>query len=108
MFHTAWVQGYDPQAGCGVPRSVKQYTPDQYTKSPTGDCFVKTSLKKGILPEVLEELLAARKRCVLNACGQTRWPTKPCVARSGAKGYASPTWQRRRCHVLQQGFDMVA
>lgn len=43
--------------------SVKQYSPEQYTKSPTGDCFVKPSLKKGILPEVLEELLAARKRC---------------------------------------------
>lgn len=33
-----------------------------YVKSPTGDCFVKPHLKKGILPEILEELLAARKR----------------------------------------------
>jgi len=45
-----------------TPDAVKQYSPEQYTKSPTGDCFVKPSLKKGILPEVLEELLAARKR----------------------------------------------
>ena len=34
-----------------------------YTKSPTGDVFVKASVKKGFLPEVLEELLGARKRC---------------------------------------------
>ncbi|GBG84624.1 hypothetical protein CBR_g38906 [Chara braunii] len=31
-------------------------------KTPTGDIFVKPHLEKGILPEILEELLAARKR----------------------------------------------
>jgi hypothetical protein len=31
-------------------------------KTPAGDTFVKTSRYKGILPEILEELLAARKR----------------------------------------------
>lgn len=35
---------------------------DDYTKSPTGDCFVKSHLRKGILPIILEELLGARKR----------------------------------------------
>ena len=32
------------------------------TWQPTGDCFVMASVSKGILPEILEELLAARKR----------------------------------------------
>lgn len=41
---------------------MKNYSEDQYVKTPTGDCFVKGQLKKGILPEILEELLAARKR----------------------------------------------
>ncbi|KAK3013411.1 hypothetical protein RJ639_008270 [Escallonia herrerae] len=31
-------------------------------KTPSGDTFVKSNLQKGILPEILEELLAARKR----------------------------------------------
>lgn len=35
---------------------------DDYTKTPTGDCFVKSHLRKGILPIILEELLSARKR----------------------------------------------
>jgi DNA polymerase delta subunit 1 len=42
---------------------VGKHSPEDYAKSPTGDCFVKPHLKKGILPEILEELLAARKRC---------------------------------------------
>lgn len=41
---------------------VKNHAPEDYQKSPTGDCFVKPHLKKGILPEILEELLGARKR----------------------------------------------
>ena len=36
--------------------------PDEYGKSPTGDCFVKASTHKGILPQILEELLTARKK----------------------------------------------
>ena len=35
---------------------------DQVQRSPSGDLFVKASLRKGILPEILEELLGARKR----------------------------------------------
>jgi DNA polymerase delta subunit 1 len=31
-------------------------------RCPTGDCFVRTHRYKGILPEILEELLGARKR----------------------------------------------
>ena len=36
--------------------------PDQYEQSPSGHCFVKSTTKKGILPQILDELLAARKR----------------------------------------------
>ena len=33
-----------------------------YEKSPTGHIFVRSTTKKGILPLILDELLAARKR----------------------------------------------
>ncbi|XP_064360612.1 DNA polymerase delta catalytic subunit, partial [Dromaius novaehollandiae] len=36
--------------------------PDDFIRTPTGDLFVKASVRKGLLPEVLEGLLAARKR----------------------------------------------
>jgi DNA polymerase elongation subunit (family B) len=36
--------------------------PDAYEKSPSGHLFVKSTTKKGILPQILDELLAARKR----------------------------------------------
>jgi DNA polymerase delta subunit 1 len=35
---------------------------DMYEKSPSGHIFVRSSTKKGILPQILDELLAARKR----------------------------------------------
>ena len=39
-----------------------QLGPDDYIRTPSGDYFIKTTLRKGILPIVLEDLLAARKR----------------------------------------------
>ncbi|CAD6254475.1 unnamed protein product [Miscanthus lutarioriparius] len=36
--------------------------PESLNKTPSGEIFVKPELQKGILPEILEELLAARKR----------------------------------------------
>ncbi|KAH9310163.1 hypothetical protein KI387_038074 [Taxus chinensis] len=36
--------------------------PEFVIKTPSGETFVKPNLQKGILPEILEELLAARKR----------------------------------------------
>ncbi|KAH9717338.1 DNA polymerase delta catalytic subunit [Citrus sinensis] len=36
--------------------------PECVNKTPSGETFVKSNLQKGILPEILEELLAARKR----------------------------------------------
>ena len=37
-------------------------SPDDYMKSPTGHYFIKSTVKKGILPQILDELLNARKR----------------------------------------------
>lgn len=34
----------------------------QYTKTPCGNFFVKPSVRKGLLPQILEELLGARKK----------------------------------------------
>ncbi|MCI02940.1 DNA polymerase delta catalytic subunit-like, partial [Trifolium medium] len=34
--------------------------PESVNKTPSGETFVKSNLQKGILPEILEELLAAR------------------------------------------------
>lgn len=36
--------------------------PEHVTRTPSGDFFVRAELSKGILPEILEELLSARKR----------------------------------------------
>ncbi|XP_056262867.1 DNA polymerase delta catalytic subunit [Pseudoliparis swirei] len=36
--------------------------PEDFIKTPTGDAFVKSSVRKGLLPEILENLLTARKR----------------------------------------------
>jgi DNA polymerase delta subunit 1 len=41
---------------------VGRISPDKYMKSENGYVFVKSSVKKGILPTILSELLAARKR----------------------------------------------
>lgn len=35
---------------------------DDYIRSPTGAYFVKSSVRRGLLPEILEQLLSARKR----------------------------------------------
>ncbi|XP_076121687.1 DNA polymerase delta catalytic subunit [Alosa pseudoharengus] len=37
-------------------------TPEDFIKTPTGDMFVKHAVRKGLLPEILENLLGARKR----------------------------------------------
>ena len=37
-----------------------QLKEDDYTRTPTGDCFIKSTKAKGLLPEILTELLEAR------------------------------------------------
>lgn len=41
---------------------VQSMDPSQYTKTPANSYFIKTNIRKGLLPEILEQLLAARKR----------------------------------------------
>lgn len=41
---------------------LAKMSPDVYEKSPSGHIFVKNTVRKGILPQILDELLAARKR----------------------------------------------
>ncbi|KAJ4932472.1 hypothetical protein JOQ06_010893 [Pogonophryne albipinna] len=47
------------QKGSGEQLSL---APENFIKTPTGDMFVKSSVRKGLLPEILENLLSARKK----------------------------------------------
>lgn len=46
---------------------ILSLSPEDFIKTPTGDFFVKSSVRKGLLPEILENLLSARKRFELNS-----------------------------------------
>jgi len=37
-------------------------SPEQYTKTPSGEYFVKSGVRRGVLPVILDELLQARKK----------------------------------------------
>ena len=52
-------------------RDRKLYKEEDITLTPNGDTFVKPSVKKGILPLILEELLGARKRAKLELAKAT-------------------------------------
>lgn len=41
---------------------AKDFPPGDLIKTPNGDYFVNQTVKKGLLPLILEELIAARKR----------------------------------------------
>jgi DNA polymerase delta subunit 1 len=53
LCYTSWVPS---------PIEAQKYPADQITKTPNGDYFIKASVKKGILPQILEELIGARKK----------------------------------------------
>ncbi|KAH0626687.1 hypothetical protein JD844_001794 [Phrynosoma platyrhinos] len=55
-------EGGEDYAGATVIEPLKGLSADQFIRTPTGDLFVKVSVRKGLLPEILENLLAARKR----------------------------------------------
>ncbi|KAF9607117.1 hypothetical protein IFM89_032233 [Coptis chinensis] len=59
-----------------TPEDVCKFNlpPKCVNKTPSSETFVKSNLQKGILPEILEELLAARKR-------------------------AKPYWKKQRIHL---------
>jgi len=44
------------------PGEEKNLREEDYIKTPTGNCFVKEHIRKGILPIILEELISARKK----------------------------------------------
>jgi DNA polymerase delta subunit 1 len=44
---------------------IGKHNPENYIKTPNGDYFMKQTVKKGLLPMILEELIAARKRARL-------------------------------------------
>merc|ERR1719277_1713701 len=45
-----------------TPESIRRVPPEQVTTTPSGCKFVKATARQGLLPMILEELLAARKR----------------------------------------------
>lgn len=51
-------------ANRGIQGLVDKYglSPEDYIKTPTGAYFVKQNVRKGLLPQILEQLLAARKK----------------------------------------------
>lgn len=44
---------------------------DDYIKTPSGDCFVKAHVVKGILPKILENLLGTRKKAKADLAKET-------------------------------------
>lgn len=43
-------------------KEAEKFKEDEVTRTPNGDYFVKSTVKKGILPIILEELISARKQ----------------------------------------------
>eukprot|EP01116_Phalansterium_solitarium_P016227 TRINITY_DN3727_c0_g1_i5.p1 TRINITY_DN3727_c0_g1~~TRINITY_DN3727_c0_g1_i5.p1 ORF type:complete len:1091 (+),score=398.67 TRINITY_DN3727_c0_g1_i5:80-3274(+) len=43
------------------PDRARSMSPDDYERTPNGDLFVRAAKQKGILPQILEDLLSARK-----------------------------------------------
>lgn len=74
---------------------LEQLPPEAYERAPSGECFVKGSVCKGILPEILQELLAARKRwahahrSVVHLCPLIDDAASP----AGAAGCCVLAWQ---------------
>jgi DNA polymerase delta subunit 1 len=44
------------------PGEELRMNPEDFVRTPHGDCFVKEHVRKGLLPMILEEIIAARKR----------------------------------------------
>ncbi|TTL57246.1 DNA polymerase delta catalytic subunit [Bagarius yarrelli] len=55
-------EGGEDYTGATVIEPSKGLSSDDFIRTPTGDLFVKSSVRKGLLPEILENLLSARKR----------------------------------------------
>lgn len=44
------------------PYRLKDLEVNKYEKTPNGDYFIKRSVMKGVLPQILEDLIQARKK----------------------------------------------
>eukprot|EP00033_Pygsuia_biforma_P006271 GCRY01006987.1.p1 GENE.GCRY01006987.1~~GCRY01006987.1.p1 ORF type:complete len:597 (-),score=200.00 GCRY01006987.1:27-1724(-) len=44
-----------------TPQQAQEMDPETFVRTPTGACFAKATLKQGLLPQILTELLSARK-----------------------------------------------
>ncbi|OQR75031.1 DNA polymerase delta catalytic subunit-like [Tropilaelaps mercedesae] len=53
LCYTTWI---------GDAKKRQNLRPDEFIKTPSGDYFVKASKRRGLLPEILESLLSARKK----------------------------------------------
>lgn len=51
--------------------SIKDLAPDEYIKTPCGFYFIKSTKRRGILPEILEDLLGARKKAKMDLKNET-------------------------------------
>lgn len=63
-----WVWGMLERAGLKPSLCASLFPSlkaDEFIRTPTGDEFVKSSVRKGLLPQILENLLSARKRWAL-------------------------------------------
>ncbi|KAG1674520.1 DNA polymerase delta catalytic subunit [Nymphon striatum] len=49
-----------------TPKSKDQLKSDEFIRTPSGNYFVKSTVRKGLLPEILEALLSARKKAKLD------------------------------------------
>ena len=58
----AWNLCYTTVVFKGQLGKMKSLDSSQYITTPTGDIFVKKELRKGLLPDILEHLLSARKK----------------------------------------------
>jgi hypothetical protein len=88
---------------------VKEVAQAEVMQTPNGDHFVKASRQKGILPEILEELLGARKRAKADLKAATDPFTKAVLdgRQLALKVHPSrpsthpPTWSIRSCSQIQ-------
>eukprot|EP00794_Sanderia_malayensis_P008104 gene8104-8972_t len=54
-----------------TPQAAKELNADEYIITPCGNYFVKNRLRKGLLPEILESLLGARKKAKADLKSET-------------------------------------
>jgi DNA polymerase delta subunit 1 len=56
--------GIQTQVSLWILFSIYHFSlsPEQFIKTPSGNLFIKSTMRKGLLPEILEHLLGARKK----------------------------------------------